>query len=194
MFKKLIAAALGLFVAVAFAASVDANKATQAELESIKGVGPAIATKIIDERKKGAFKDWNDMVVRVKGVGEGNAAKLSADGLTVNGSAFQPMAAAPAMKKDDMKADKAAAKADAKAKKEEAKAEKAKMKADANMKATPTAATPATPATPAMPASAAMPAKKTVDAAPMSAKPASATMTAAKPMAPAPKASEPAKK
>ena len=187
MFKKLIAAALGLFVAVAFAASVDANKATQAELESIKGVGPAIATKIIDERKKGAFKDWNDMVVRVKGVGEGNAAKLSADGLTVNGSAFQPTAAAPATKKDDMKADKAAAKA----KNEEAKAEKAQMKADAKMKATPTAAAPATPA---VPASAAMPAKKTADAAPMSAKPASATMTAAKPMAPAPKASEPAKK
>ena len=183
MLKKILAAALGLFVAAAFAAPVDVNKATQAELEAIKGVGPGIATKILDERKKGAFKDWNDLVVRVKGVGEGNAAKLSADGLTVNGSAFQPTAAAPAMKKDEMKAD-------AKAKKEEAKEEKAKMKADAKMKATPTAATPATPA---MPASAAMPAKKTAaDAAPMSAKPASGAMMAAKPMAP--KASEPAKK
>ena len=175
MFKKILAAALGLFVAVAFAASVDANKATQAELESIKGVGPGIATKIIDERQKSVFKDWNDLVVRVKGVGEGNAAKLSADGLTVNGSAFKPTAAAPAMKKDEMKAD-------AKAKKEEAKA-------DANVKATPTAATPAAPA---VPAPAAMPAKKTADAAPMSAKPASGAMMAAKPMAP--KASEPAKK
>ena len=187
MFKKILAAALGLFVAVAFAASVDANKATQAELEAIKGVGPAIATKIMDERKKSAFKDWNDLVVRVKGVGEGNAAKLSADGLTVNGAAFQPTATAPAMKKDEMKADakadKAAARADAKMKKEEAKEEKAKMKA------TPTAATPATPA---MPASAAMPAKKTADAAPMTAKPASGAMMAAKPMAP--KASEPMKK
>ena len=179
MFKKLIAAALGLFVAAAFAASVDANKATQAELESIKGVGPGISSKIVDERKNGAFKDWNDLVTRVKGVGDGNAAKLSADGLTVNGAAFKPTAATPAMKKDEMKADKAAA-----------KAEKAAMKADDKMKAT----TPATPAKPAMPASAAMPAKKTADAAPMSAKPASATMTAAKPMAPAPKASEPMKK
>ena len=182
MFKKILAAALGLFVAVAFAASVDANKATQAELEAIKGVGPAIATKIMDERKKSAFKDWNDLVVRVKGVGEGNSAKLSADGLTVNGAAFQPTATAPAMKKDEMKAD-------AKMKKEEAKEEKAKMKADAKMKATPTAATPATAA---MPASAAMPAKKTADAAPMTAKPASGAMMAAKPMAP--KASEPMKK
>ena len=186
MFKKLIAAALGLFVAVAFAASVDANKATQAELESIKGVGPGIATKIMDERKKGAFKDWDDLVTRVKGVGDGNAAKLSADGLTVNGSAIKPTATAPAMTKDDMKAEKAAAKADAKAKKDEAKAEKATK--------TSTAAAPATPALPAAPATPAMPAKKTAEAAPTSAKPASATMTAAKPMAPAPKASEPAKK
>jgi competence protein ComEA len=104
MFKKLLAIALALFAAAAFAA-VDANKATQAELESIKGIGPAISAKILDERKKGAFKDWNDMVDRVKGVGEGNAAKFSADGLTVNGATFK--GAAPAAKKDDKPAAKA---------------------------------------------------------------------------------------
>jgi competence protein ComEA len=99
MIKKIIAGMLALFAAAAFAA-VDANKATQAELEAIKGIGPAVATKIIDERKKGAFKDWNDMVERVKGVGEGNAAKFSTEGLTVNGAAFKGAAPA-AMKKDD---------------------------------------------------------------------------------------------
>ena len=87
MIKKLLAAVLALFAAAAFAA-VDVNKATQADLESIKGIGPVIATKILDERKKGTFKDWNDMVSRVKGVGEGNAAKFSSDGLTVNGAAY----------------------------------------------------------------------------------------------------------
>ena len=87
MIKKILAAMLALFAAVAFAA-VDANKATQAELEAVKGIGPALATKILDERKKGDFKDWQDMVVRVKGVGERNAAKFSTDGLTVNGAAF----------------------------------------------------------------------------------------------------------
>jgi competence protein ComEA len=87
MFKKLIAALAMLIATTAFAA-VDANKATQAELESIKGIGPVISTLIIDERKKGSFKDWNDMVVRVKGVGDKNAAKFSDAGLTVNGAAF----------------------------------------------------------------------------------------------------------
>ena len=111
MIKKLLAILLALFAAAAFAA-VDANKATQAELESVKGIGPAISARIIDERKKGAFKDWEDMVVRVKGVGEGNAAKFSTEGLTVNGTAFSGAPAkanAPAAKKET----KAAAKTEA---------------------------------------------------------------------------------
>jgi competence protein ComEA len=112
MFKSLFAALLALCAAAAFAA-VDANKATQAELETVKGIGPAISAKILDERKKSAFKDWNDMVDRVKGVGDGNAAKLSTGGLTVNGSAFAGAPAAPAAKKDDKPAAKAEAKKDA---------------------------------------------------------------------------------
>ncbi len=85
-----------LFAALTFAAqaAVDINKASQAELESIKGIGPAMSERILDERKKGDFKSWDDFVVRVKGVGPGNAAKFSAAGLTVGGSAF----AAPAPK------------------------------------------------------------------------------------------------
>ena len=99
MIKKLLAAMLALFAAAAFAA-VDVNKATQADLESIKGIGPVISGKILDERKKAPFKDWNDMVTRVKGVGEGNAAKFSADGMTVNGATF---AGAPAAAKQEGK-------------------------------------------------------------------------------------------
>lgn len=110
MFKKLLATLLALFAAAAFAA-VDVNKATQAELESVKGIGPAISAKILDERKKAPFKDWNDLVERVKGVGDASASKLSTGGLTVNGAAFTGAPAAPATaKKDDKPA--AAAKAD----------------------------------------------------------------------------------
>src|SRR5947209_1755589 len=94
MFRKFIAALAALLAATAFAA-VDANKGSQAELEAVKGIGPAISSKIIDERKKGDFKDWNDLVVRVNGIGDKNAAKLSEGGLTVNGKAF---AGAPAAK------------------------------------------------------------------------------------------------
>lgn len=106
MIKFLVAAVAALFAAAAFAA-VDVNKATQAELEAVKGVGPGIAGKILDERKKGAFKDWADLVARVNGVGEANAAKFSAEGMTVGGAAFK---GAPAVaKKDDKPAAKAAA-------------------------------------------------------------------------------------
>ncbi len=113
MLKKILAIVAMLYAAASFAA-VDVNKATAAELDGVKGIGPAISAKILDERKKGNFKDWNDFVARVKGVGEKSAAKLSADGLTVNGSGFQGAAPAPAntpataaaAKKDDKPAAK----------------------------------------------------------------------------------------
>ena len=140
MIKKLLTALLSLLAAAAFAA-VDVNKATQADLESIKGIGPVISTKILDERKKGgAFKDWNDMVTRVKGVGEGNAAKFSADGLTVNGATFS---GAPALAKKD---DKAVAKPAAAEKAEPAKPKTTKA---AETMAAPAAAKDAKPAAPA---------------------------------------------
>ena len=95
MLKNILAAAAMLFASLSFAA-VDVNKATAAELDGIKGIGPGISTQILDERKKGNFKNWNDFVERVKGVGDGNAAKFSAEGMTVNGAAFKGAAAAPA--------------------------------------------------------------------------------------------------
>lgn len=97
MMKKILALVAMLYAAVCFAA-VDVNKGTAAELDSIKGIGPAMSTKIMDERKKGNFKDWNDFVNRVKGVGEKNAAKFSAEGLTVNDAPFKGAAATPAAK------------------------------------------------------------------------------------------------
>ena len=130
MIKKLLTALLSLLAAAAFAA-VDVNKATQADLESIKGIGPVISTKILDERKKGGpFKDWEDVIVRVKGIGEGNASKFSGDGLTVNGAPYK-VGAAP-MKKDDKAAAKPAA-AD--------KSDMAKSKATKTAEPAPAAAT-----------------------------------------------------
>lgn len=114
MFKKLLAFFAAMTVAIAFAA-VDVNKATPAELDGVKGIGPVISAKIIDERKKGNFKSWEDFIERVKGIGEGNAAKFSAEGLTVAGSGYKGAAATatPAAAKADTKP-AAAAKVDAK--------------------------------------------------------------------------------
>ncbi|MBS0434391.1 MAG: helix-hairpin-helix domain-containing protein [Proteobacteria bacterium] len=102
MFKFLSAAALSLACAAAFAAT-DVNKANQAELEAVKGIGPSMATRILEARKSGSFNNWADLQGRVKGVGDGNARKFSADGLTVNGQAYTA-AAAPAKLKSPRRA------------------------------------------------------------------------------------------
>lgn len=106
MLKKLFAT-LVMFAAASAFAAVDLNKATRAELEAVKGIGPAAATKLVDERKKGAFKDWNDVIQRMSGIKNAKAAKLSAAGLTVNGASFDASAVAPKKAKAP-KAEKAA--------------------------------------------------------------------------------------
>ena len=95
MLKKLLLAVVTLIASMGFAfAQVDVNKADQAALDGIKGIGPATSKKILDERSKGgAFKDWPDLEKRVKGIGAKNAVKLSQAGLTVNN---QPLSGAPA--------------------------------------------------------------------------------------------------
>lgn len=87
MFKTLIATLLAFAATIAFAAT-DINQATQAELEAVKGIGPAVAGKMLDERKKAPFKDWQDLMARVSGIKDAKAGKLSQAGLTVNGKAY----------------------------------------------------------------------------------------------------------
>jgi len=86
---KTLSAALLAFASLAAWAAVDVNKASQADLETVAGVGPAMSTRILDERKKAAFNDWPDMISRVKGVGPSNATKFSNSGMTVNGAPYK---------------------------------------------------------------------------------------------------------
>ena len=88
MLKKILTILAMLYAAASFAA-VDVNKATAAELDGIKGIGPGLSGKIIEERKHGAFKDWDDFIQRVRGVGETSAGKFSAEGMRVNGRTFK---------------------------------------------------------------------------------------------------------
>jgi competence protein ComEA len=97
MFKKILLAIATLVAMTSFAfAQVDVNKADQAALDSIKGIGPAKTKAILEERKKGDFKDWADFEQRVKGIGGKNAIKLSQAGLLVNGKPKDGAAAAAA--------------------------------------------------------------------------------------------------
>ena len=146
MFKKLLMVVATLIATMGFAfADVDVNKADQTALDGIKGIGPAKSKAILAERTKGGnFKDWTDFEQRVKGIGEKNAAKLSAAGLTVNGQAKPNAPAAPA------KATPAAASASAapamKADKIVEKAADKATKAAASASASAMASAPAAPA------------------------------------------------
>ena len=93
MFKKLICTLAMLFAAASAFAAVDINKADQATLESVKGIGAKVSVRILDERKKAPFKNWADLMSRVKGIKEGAATRLSKEGLTVNGASFEGAAA-----------------------------------------------------------------------------------------------------
>ncbi len=80
MIKKVIAAfALAMSIGSAFAA-VDVNTANTDALRGIKGIGPAKAKAILDEREAhGPFKDAADLSKRVKGMG-GQDGRTSAGG------------------------------------------------------------------------------------------------------------------
>lgn len=87
MLKKLIAVLFAIYATAIFAA--DANKSSEAELTALKGIGPVTATRIIEARKQGNFKNWNDLIDRVKGIAPASANKLSEAGLTINGQPFK---------------------------------------------------------------------------------------------------------
>jgi competence protein ComEA len=64
------------------------NQANEAELDSVKGMGPALNAKVLKARTQGLFKDWNDLVQHISGIRQNKATQFSEQGLTVNGQAF----------------------------------------------------------------------------------------------------------
>jgi len=85
MVKKVIAGFLVLATSALFGMNLDQlNSASKTELMEINGIGEAKATAIINERKKGKFKSFEDFQ-RVEGIGEKtslnvkNSAKSSSD-------------------------------------------------------------------------------------------------------------------
>ena len=69
---------------------MEANRASEAQLDGLKGVGPATTRRILAERERRPFADWRDLIARVRGIGPATAAQLSAEGLTVNGAPYAP--------------------------------------------------------------------------------------------------------
>lgn len=126
MIRNLIALAMAVFALNAFAAA-EANKANQAELESVKGIGPGLSGKILKARQSGEFRNWSDLVDRVGGIGPGNATRFSQAGLTVGGTAYDGTAAAakPAKAGKASKAERAEGEPKARKGKKASKADRA---------------------------------------------------------------------
>ena len=78
--KKFLLIAVMLFAFTgAVSAAVNINSATQAELESLQGIGPAKAKAIVDHRKKnGPFKSADDLQ-NVNGIGPATMKRLRKD-------------------------------------------------------------------------------------------------------------------
>lgn len=69
-------------------AQLEVNRASQAELETLRGVGPQLSARILQAREDRPFNDWEDLRRRVAGFGPAQSARLSREGLTVAGAAF----------------------------------------------------------------------------------------------------------
>lgn len=67
---------------------LEINAATQAQLEALPGIGPALAEKILAARQVAPFVGWVDLRRRVRGIGPQLAHKLSNAGLRVAGREF----------------------------------------------------------------------------------------------------------
>lgn len=67
------------------AAALEINTATRAELEQLNGVGVAMAERVLVERAKAPFRDWDDLQRRVKGLRGARIERLQGQGVTVNG-------------------------------------------------------------------------------------------------------------
>lgn len=85
-----LAALLATGSALAHAERIDVNHASEAQLDSMKGLGPATTRRILAERDKGPFRSWQDLLARVKGLGPSQAERLSAQGLSVEGQVYSP--------------------------------------------------------------------------------------------------------
>jgi len=98
MYQRFLAACLLAAACGQLSAAVDVNVADEAALRSVKGIGPAKAHAILDERaRNGPFEDASDLVARVKGFGGRTLERLQAEGLSVGRPLSVPSSPPPSI-------------------------------------------------------------------------------------------------
>ncbi|MDI4631854.1 DUF655 domain-containing protein [Pelomonas sp. V22] len=90
MRRRLLLLLASLPLLASAAKPLELNQATQAQLESLAGVGPDLAERLLKARDARPFESWADLRRRVTGVGPKLAAKLSDQGLRVQGQPYKP--------------------------------------------------------------------------------------------------------
>jgi competence protein ComEA len=88
LLKKWLVGALACTHLSIFALEI--NQASEAELDSIKGMGPAMTRKVLNARAEKPFINWKDLMSRVTGIGKNKAQQFSDQGVLVNGLEFTP--------------------------------------------------------------------------------------------------------
>ena len=68
--------------------ALEVNQAHVAELDGLKGMGPALSAKVLKAREQAPFQNWQDLMARTSGLGNAKAQQFSEQGLTVNGQPF----------------------------------------------------------------------------------------------------------
>lgn len=96
MYRWMVSGLIGCLVWAPAWATVELNRANQAELEMVTGIGPQLSEQILAERQQRPFTHWADFIARLRGIGPARARKLSEAGLTVNQQPYAPPAGASA--------------------------------------------------------------------------------------------------
>jgi competence protein ComEA len=90
-----LALMLVLPLTVRSAGTLELNRASRAELESLPGIGPALAERLLQARAQAEFRSWAELQARVSGIGPVLARRLSAQGLRIEGLPFEGAPARP---------------------------------------------------------------------------------------------------
>ena len=87
--KAILTVLLALFLTSPVWASININTASEAELQTLSGIGPSKAKAIVEYRKQnGSFKTTAD-IKNVKGIGNGIFGKISPE-ISVTGTSTKP--------------------------------------------------------------------------------------------------------
>ena len=70
--------------------AMDLNTASSDALQSLRGVGPRMAERILAERDRSPFVSLEDLAQRVRGVGPATVERLRAQGLTIGDGRHRP--------------------------------------------------------------------------------------------------------